>query len=584
MKKVLFVLSLLLFELHAFSQDAGVMSVLREKFSSVQYHPECGGWYFLSYQKDNKTLYGMADKEGNVIVSEALKYKLHKGFGEFYLLDHQKKELHDQWIADKRQYDIDLQNYKKTKANYEAQVEAYNAKVRAAKEEAYRRYENARQRAIQKAQAENEARQRQNQSSNSILGAVLSGIAGGVSIAAAGNSVQYEPFEQEVLAERSLTIGPSEPYNPMPTLASEPTDGYYWKKANYMQPDRYSYIDYDKISESKGFADVVCDGKYGLIDVYFNEIVPCTNSSKVLQSTYGTDKYIIYASGAYGVIDENANQVVPCQYSSIKVDGNRLVVKKGGKMGLLSLTGKDIMPCDYDEVQNSNGFYLCKRNNLWGVYTSDFQELYPCQFQKVSFAKLNDKLVLHTQLRGLWGVVDFETGDNLLPNNFASITEVTLGKSSYFQTKGQDDMLGLYDGNGIVVLPGQFKSIKSVDLAGASYIETKDAASKIGLYDLKGTTYIPTGKYNSYTLQDWYFEVSNLMGKGVCTIYGEEIVPCRYSDLQYFKKSGVFIVKENGKIGVISVYGKEIFPMISAIDYQYADEKNYIVINNVLVL
>lgn len=524
----------------------------------------------------------MADKEGNVIVSDALKYQLHKGYGDFYLLDHQKKELHDQWIAEKHQYDIDLQNYKKTKANYESQVEVYKAKVKAAQKEAYRRYENARQRAIQKAQAENEARQQQSGNGGGLLGAILGGISSGLNVAAAGNSVEYEPFEQEVLAERSLTVGPSEPYNPMPTLAAEPTDGYYWKKVNYKQPDRYSYIDYDKISGSKGFADVMCDGKYGLIDVYFNEIVPCINSSKVLKSTYGSwsEYNIICVSGAYGVIDENATQVVPCQYSSIKVDGNRLVVKKGGKMGLLSLAGKEIMPCDYDDVQNSNGYYLCKRNNLWGVYTSDFQELYPCQFQKVNFAKLNDKLVLHTQLRGLWGVVDFETGDNLLPNNFATITEVTLGTSSYFQTKSQDDMLGLYDGNGIVVLPGQFKNMKNVILDGTSFIETVDAESKVGLYDLKGVAYIPTGKYYSYKWNDWFFEVRNSSGKGACTLYGEEIVPCKYEELNYFQKSSVFIVKENGKIGVISVYGKELFPMVSATDYKYEDEKNYITVNN----
>lgn len=565
----------------AICQDASIMSSLRSKYTSVQYHPECGGWYFLSYQKDNNTLYGLADNKGNVIVSEATKYKLHKGYGEFYLLDQEKKQLHDQWIIDKRQYEIDLQNYNRVKTKYEGELSAYREKVRVAKDEANRRYENAKQLAIQKAQAEYEAKQRQMQSSggNSILGAVLGSIAGGFSVAAAASSVKYEPFEQQVLAERSLTVGPSEPYNPKPTLPAEPSDGYYWKKANYMQPDKYSYIDYDKISESEGFADVMCDGKYGLIDVYFNEVVPCRNSTKVLKSTYDQDKYIIN-DGGYGVINAKAKTIVPCEYSNITVDGNRLIVKKNGKTGLLSLTGKEIMPCDFDELQSSNGFYLCKKNNLWGVYTSDFQELYPCQFQKVNFARINKKLVLHTQNRGLWGVVDFESGDNLLPNNYASITETTLGGTSFFQTQDQEGNLGLYNASGIVVLPSQFKKIRTVDIANASYIETTDKASTIGLYGLTGIPYIPTGKYNSYIYRGTYFEVANSSGKGICSIYGEEMIPCKYSDLTYFAGNKFFIAKRSGKLGAITLYGKEMFPMVTANDYEYSEYNNYIVIKD----
>lgn len=90
------------------AQNPNVLSSLKAKFSNVQYNTECGGWYFLSYTKDGQTLYGFADQRGNVIASEAYKYKQHKGFIELYLLDKQKQAEHEQWKRDYQQYQTGL--------------------------------------------------------------------------------------------------------------------------------------------------------------------------------------------------------------------------------------------------------------------------------------------------------------------------------------------------------------------------------------------------------------------------------------------------------------------------------------------
>ena len=93
-----------------YAQNPSVQSALRSKFSLVQYHPECGGWYLVNYQQNGQTYYGFADNAGNIVGQNALKYKIHKGYIELYILDMEKKAAHDQWLQDKRQYEIDMQN------------------------------------------------------------------------------------------------------------------------------------------------------------------------------------------------------------------------------------------------------------------------------------------------------------------------------------------------------------------------------------------------------------------------------------------------------------------------------------------
>ena len=118
MKKILLFIS---FVVHysigsiALAQDAAVENYFKSKFSYVQYYPNNGGWYLLKYTKNGQTYYGMGDIKGNVIVSEALSYKLYDGFVEFNLIDMQKKAAHDMWQQSMKDYQIAYQKYKQIK-------------------------------------------------------------------------------------------------------------------------------------------------------------------------------------------------------------------------------------------------------------------------------------------------------------------------------------------------------------------------------------------------------------------------------------------------------------------------------------
>ena len=139
MKKIfqLLIIGVCLFPLTIDAQNAAVMSRLKAKYSLTRYRTECGGWYLLGYSDRGVNYYGFADREGNVIATNAVKYKIHKGFVELQIFDEMKKDEHDQWIADKKQYDRDYQAYLREEQRYENELKAYNARVAAAKKEAY---------------------------------------------------------------------------------------------------------------------------------------------------------------------------------------------------------------------------------------------------------------------------------------------------------------------------------------------------------------------------------------------------------------------------------------------------------------
>ena len=77
------------------AQNESVESALKRKYDLVQYHSECGGWYFLSYTSSGTPMYGFADAKGNVVISGATDYKIYPGYMSCLLLDQAQKRVHD---------------------------------------------------------------------------------------------------------------------------------------------------------------------------------------------------------------------------------------------------------------------------------------------------------------------------------------------------------------------------------------------------------------------------------------------------------------------------------------------------------
>lgn len=562
-------------------------SSLSSRFSQVQFHPECGGWYFLSEQKNGETLYGLADKAGNVIVSEARKYKLHKGYIEFYLLDTQKKAAHDQWEADMKQYEKEKINHQRVEAKYEAELEAYNQKLSAAKAEATNRWnaERARVERVTKAKVEAEQRQRAQQTQGGgwlgALSAALGGVSDGLSIANAVNAVKFEPFFDQVKIEYDLVVPPSKPYNPTPKKPQEPASGLYWQNYSLRQPCNYTYVDYAKIEDGVGYADVKTpDGLWGLVDATMQEVIPCTSKEKVFQGWDNSDRCKVRVNQKFGVLDKNNKFVISPDYAELNKFGNQGYIARKGQVGALSNQGQEMLPFSFQQINEKQGFLFCKKDGLWGIYTKQCEEIFPCQFQDIKIAKVNGNSYLLNQLKGQWGAIDFNSGKTILANGYNSIVPMSIGsnKDCFKVTKG--NLIGLYDDKGAVILPATFTAIEK----GADYfVVQKD--QYLGLYNVTGTELISADRYNSFEADSviientimplFKTEKNNL--KGVCNVFGVELVPCSYEKISWDEKLKAFVVKNSNGFGLLSLAGDVITPCVlpAKPSYETADYFSY---------
>ena len=535
---------LMLYCFTLFAQDITVEKALKSQFSYVQYYPNNGGWYLLKYTKNGQTYYGMGDSRGNVVVSNALAYRLYDGFIEFNLIDMQKKSAHDMWQQSMKDYHIAYQHYEKVKAEHEGLLEAYNTKVAYAKTVAQERYKQQVAYAQRQAQLESQ-KNAANYSNAGTLGAILGGIAAGVSQVAAVKSVDYNAIEKKVLAENNLLTPPVEPYNPKPKQPTEPENGYYWKAFSFQQPCPYSEIDYKSISVKDGFADVKKDGKYGLVNARMEVIIPCISSTRVKKEIFPNKNILVCINAKYGI---------------------------------LSPIGQEILPCEYTEIKLSEGYLLCKKDNKWGVFTAHAKELYPCQYQNIRLDKICGKLTLFTQQKGLWGLTDFRSGKELLPTNFSEMK--AFGPNNEFIKTIKDEKVGLYTNDGILIFPCEYNSIEHGTVKEYSSAFQLKKGNIIGLYDSDGVAIIPVDSYSSYSPINQNFLVCRNGQYGIYAPYNREIVPCKYNhNIRHFASQKFFVVSNINGTTLVNFSGEELFepiPNIKIVDVY----KDYVLVRN----
>lgn len=566
MKRLLWIITLVLFHLSLFAQNPNVQHRLESRYSLVRYHKECGGWYFLSYSKGGQQFYGFADNNGNVVAQDADKYRMHPGYVELHLLDKNQAALHAQWKNDMKSYEHSNREYLRVEKAYDAEMAAYKAKVKLAESEAKKRQREAQAHA--KAQAARETQRLQQETANAVGGGIwgaLAGMAvGGAVKAVTAATIPYEPFLAEVLAERDLTVEPVKPYNPKPVKPVEPSDGFYWKSFSLRQPCRYEEVDFASIAHTSSFADVRHDGKWGMVDSYMNEVIPCVNTEKVIQRRYDDGMVLVRSLSKCGIIDSKGKYILPLKFRDIERVRNRFKVAHVSGCGLYSTEGKEIIPCRYKELKFQQGYWLCCDNDRWGVYTADCDGLlYPCQFQDAKLVWNGDKLMLYNKSKGLWGVIDFLAGTELLPNMYSSVEFSDLGDVGLFYKVCGDSKYGLYSDKGVVVIPCSYSGINIKDVAGRKMIEVCDGES-VGLYETTGIEVLPSGRYLSYKYKDFYYEVSGPDGKiGVCDRIGRELLPCRYTKVEHNDRINAFMASKGGLKGVVSMQGRELFPFVN---------------------
>lgn len=162
--------------------------------------------------------------------------------------------------------------------------------------------------------------------------------------------------------------------------------------------NRYEDFEY---SISNHSAWVKKEDKYGFVDNYANEIVPCTYDSVCL-SEMRDGLWVVCKDGKWGCIDKEGKVIVPLTYSawygmcdkmacyediSKSILNGWTWVKKEGKYGFVDINGNEIVPCIYDNVcfsvPHENLWAVCK-DNKWGYINKEGEEVIPFRFKQAT--------------------------------------------------------------------------------------------------------------------------------------------------------------------------------------------------------
>lgn len=165
---------------------------------------------------------------------------------------------------------------------------------------------------------------------------------------------------------------------------------------NVVVPGEYDIIQ----NYSEGMAAVCKGNRWGYVDSFGNNIIPCLYHSRLFYDNGVMDDW-----GEYGVPDE-ANDF----------HEGLVMIMKNGKAGFLDKQGKVAIPFLYERAKDfSEGFAAVKKAGKWGFINKEGKNVIPCQYDKVA---------------------SFREG---------LVAVVKNGKSGYINTKGKEIVPFIYD-------------------------------------------------------------------------------------------------------------------------------------------
>ena len=165
---------------------------------------------------------------------------------------------------------------------------------------------------------------------------------------------------------------------------------------NVVVPGEYDIIQ----NYSEGMAAVCKGNRWGYVDSFGNNIIPCSYHSRLFYDNGVMDDW-----GEYGAPDE-ANDF----------HEGLVMIMKNGKAGFLDKQGKVAIPFLYERAKDfSEGFAAVKKAGKWGFINKEGKNVIPCQYDKVA---------------------SFREG---------LVAVVKNGKSGYINTKGKEIVPFIYD-------------------------------------------------------------------------------------------------------------------------------------------
>lgn len=329
--------------------------------------------------------------------------------------------------------------------------------------------------------------------------------------------------------------------------------------------------------------------KYGILK---NGEILLPNIFSRYDSYSSNSKYILYINGNYGLYDVVEEKwVIPMIYSSLRSIGDgtktRYRARKNGKSGIVDVENNVIVDFKWEEITTLSGIenYIIvttgkRPNKKKGVYSITNKKLsIPCEYDQLS--KMNGLNLFKVQKSNQADIVDIDN-KSIFKNKYEKLTMPFSSRNLFVVKKGQ--RYGVIDEQENVVVDFKYLSISDSPYQDGSFL-AQNEEGKFGCITINGVVTLPF-VYDEFTSSSRYDKNVIALKNGKCGIVQVnegvpyEVATCDYEDITVQKK--VFVVKKDGKYGLLNQYGREItkpvYDKINTREYGSYYDKSYVFI------
>ena len=330
----------------------------------------------------------------------------------------------------------------------------------------------------------------------------------------------------------------------------------------------------------------------------YEQIEAISNTDENQNLSYDSKVLKVQNGGKYGLINMEGNEVLPCEYDEITaLQGveNTLLVSKDGNYGAVSDEGKVLLPTEYAEIQNlgieaSQGFIVRNAEGKYGIVDIANGQVLETKYDSIAKIHQGDYYVVTED--GKQKVVKRD-GTESLNGSYDEITAILKNPENGVIYK-DGDKFGVMSLSGETTIGTQYDDLKEaktgvfiaktgenygiIDLEGNTLVEFKYRGIT---YNEKADLYVTEDEsYNNEVLDSNYeIKLTGMVTdlddeKGYIEVrqddeykyYNFRFEEQKESDI--FSSNTLFVSKKDGKYGFVDKDGNVV------VDYIYDDVTN----------
>ncbi len=309
---------------------------------------------------------------------------------------------------------------------------------------------------------------------------------------------------------------------------------------------------------------VMKNGKHGLLNTYFKEIVPCIYDDITINDKSGF--ITLFKDGKYGLANNRGEIILECIYDEIRLadigihfPDDAIHVTLNGKKGRVSHTGSVITPIQYDGLMLINSQYIAvNKGDKYGLIDHNNNEILPIIYNKIAESAYEKYIIVYNRQDG-YGVVN-SAGTVILPCKYNKIEEWGVTEGLFIVQLGSS--YGLIDSVNNLLLPFVYDDIKLLG-----------GCNSINYYKVKRGDFYGVVDVHDKLITDHKYSDVLLLHNGIMSVKdtnsnkwgcqnlaGKQLIPFIYDNI-VDAGNGLISVQNNDKWGCVDTTNKILIPI-----------------------